>query len=73
MFSKKLLTLININDTIDKEVRKSRVWLPPYIKEVMLMVEYLITIIYILFYALVGITIITLALIIALVIILSKK
>ncbi len=68
-----LLTIININGTIEKEVRKSRVWLPPYIKEVMSMVEYLITIIYILFYALIGVTIITLALIIAIVVILSKK
>ena len=50
----------------------SGVWLPPYIKEVMSMVGYYITIIYLLFYALVGVTIITIALIIALAIILSK-
>ena len=69
----KLLTQININDTIDKEVGKSRVWLPPYIKEVMSMIEALVIMTYLLFYTLVGITIVTLALIIALAIILSKK
>lgn len=67
------MTFININGTIEKEVRKSGVWLPPYIKEVMYMIETLFIIIYLLFYALVGIAIVTLALIIAIVIILSKK
>lgn len=67
------MTFININSTIEKEVRKSRVWLPPYIKEVMYMIETLFIIIYLLFYALVGIAIVTLTLIIAIVIILSKK
>ena len=67
------MTYITINDPINKEVGKSRVWLPRYIKEVMSMIDALVIMTYLLFYTLVGITIVTLALIIALAIILSKK
>ena len=48
-------------------------WLPPNLhRGGGYMVEYYITLIYILFYALVGVSIITIALIIALAIIISK-
>lgn len=46
---------------------------PPYIKEVVFMVEELFFIIYLLFYGLVATTAIAFALIIALVIIISKQ
>ena len=56
------------------ENENKQMWLPP-IKEVMCMIDtlYLITLIYILFFGLLGITIIAIPLIIALAIILSKS
>ena len=55
------------------EIRKSGSVSPPYIKEVVFMVEELFFIIYLLFYGLVATTAIAFALIIALVIIISKQ
>lgn len=55
------------------ENEKSRVWLPPTNEEVMLMIEtYLLNIIYLLFTALVAVSIIAIALVIVIAIILSK-
>lgn len=69
------MNFININDTIEKEVRKSRVWLPSqltYESEVVHMVDILLQLIILLFSALVAVSIIAFALIITLVIIISK-
>lgn len=55
------------------ENEKSRVWLPPTNEEVMLMIEtYLLNIIYLLYTALVAVSIVAIALIIVIAIILSK-
>ena len=70
------MTFININSTIEKEVRKSGVWLPSqltYESEVVYMVDILLQLIILLFSALVAVSIITFALIIALVIIKANK